>query len=97
MGDTLQAPGCQPSGSGVPLVGVVYDPKVSAFLRYIGQELFMDLGDITAESLAAMLDRAVEQAAAQSGAVARLRDMERGNVETARRLLEAGDGCIRAE
>lgn len=85
------------AGQGVPLVGVVYDPKVSAFLRYIGQELFMDLGDITAESLAAMLDRAVEQAAAQSGAVARLRDMERGNVETARRLLEAGDGCIRAE
>lgn len=25
------------AGQGIPLAGVVYDPKVSAFLRYIGQ------------------------------------------------------------
>ena len=31
------------AGQGVPLVGVVYDPKVSAFLSYMGQELYEDL------------------------------------------------------
>ena len=28
------------AGQGIPLAGVVYDPKVSSFLRYIGQENF---------------------------------------------------------
>ncbi len=79
------------AGQGIPLVGVVYDPKVSAFLRYIGQDLFADLEDLTEEGLCAMVDRAVARAAhpeEQAQAVSRLRDLERKNVETARRLLE---------
>ncbi len=78
------------AGQGIPLAGVVYDPKVSAFLRYIGQELFTDLNALTAENLRAMVDRAAAQAAnpeAQAAAVARLQEMEHGNVSTARRLL----------
>ena len=78
------------AGQGIPLAGVVYDPKVSAFLRYIGQELFTDLSTLTAEDLRDMVDRAVAQAArpeAQAAAVARLREMEHGNVSAARRLL----------
>ena len=35
-------------------MGVVYDPKVSSFLRYIGQNLFVDLEDLTLEQLTAM-------------------------------------------
>lgn len=79
------------AGQGIPLAGVVYDPKVSAFLRYIGQELFTDLQALTAEDLQRMIDGAVAKGAtpqAQAEAVKRLRDMERKNVETARRLLE---------
>ena len=79
------------AGQGIPLAGVVYDPKVSAFLRYIGQETFTDLDALTAEKLNAMIDRAAAQAAhpeAQAAAVARLQEMEHGNVSTARRLLE---------
>ena len=44
------------AGQGIPLAGVVYDPKVSAFLRYIGQENFLDLDALTADALKAMID-----------------------------------------
>ena len=78
------------AGQGIPLVGVVYDPKVSSFLRYIGQDLFADLTELTAPKLCAMIDRAVEQAAQperQAAAVARLQEMEHGNVQIAKELL----------
>ncbi len=79
------------AGRGIPLAGVVYDPKVSAFLRYIGQENFTDLDALTEENLKAMIDRAAAQAgdkAAQAEAVRKLQALERGNVDIARRLLE---------
>lgn len=78
------------AGQGIPLVGVVYDPKVSSFLRYIGQELFVDLEELTEASLTAMIDRAVERSAdpaSQAAAVGQLREMEQRNVEVARGLL----------
>ncbi|WP_295580392.1 polysaccharide pyruvyl transferase CsaB [uncultured Oscillibacter sp.] len=78
------------AGQGIPLAGVVYDPKVSAFLRYIGQECFTDLEALTEENLREMIDRCIEQSArpeAQAAAVKRLREMEQKNVDVARRLL----------
>ena len=75
------------AGQGVPLVGVVYDPKVSAFLRYIGQELFTNLDTLDQGTLRALIDAAVEQARhpeAQAAAVEHLRT----NAATARALLE---------
>ena len=79
------------AGQGIPLAGVVYDPKVSAFLRYIGQEQFVDLAELTGQNLCAMIDRCVAQAAhpeAQAAAVRNLQAMEQKNVEVARRLLK---------
>jgi len=79
------------AGQGVPLAGVVYDPKVSSFLRYIGQDQFMDLEALNADSLKTMIDRCVERRARpeeQEAAVQRLKELERGNVETLRRLLD---------
>ena len=79
------------AGQGIPLVGVVYDPKVSSFLRYIGQELFVDLDALTEEGLKELIDQAAVQAGrpeAQAEAVRRLQDMERRNVDVARRLME---------
>lgn len=78
------------AGQGIPLAGVVYDPKVSAFLRYTGQENFTDLKDLTLERLQAMIDLAVSQAGhpeAQEAAVQRLQAMEEGNAAVARQLL----------
>ena len=78
------------AGQGIPLAGVVYDPKVSAFLRYIGQEQFVDLQALTEENLREMIDCCVAQAGrpeAQAAAVERLQEMERKNVDVARELL----------
>ena len=78
------------AGQGIPLAGVVYDPKVSAFLKYIGQDLFVDLSALTEERLRAMVDQAVSQSRspeAQAAAVARLQEMEQRNVSIARELL----------
>ena len=78
------------AGMGIPLAGVVYDPKVSAFLRYIGQDLFVDLSAVTEEKLREMIDTAVartRKSEEQTAAVERLRAIENGNVAVARRLL----------
>ena len=74
------------AGQGIPLVGVVYDPKVSAFLRYIGQERFCDLEALTEENLREMIDRCVAQPVSPD-AVKRLQEMEQQNVDVARRLI----------
>ena len=78
------------AGQGIPLAGVVYDPKVSAFLKYIGQDLFVDLSALTEERLKEMIDRAVDQnrnPESQAAAVSRLQEMEQRNVAVARELL----------
>ena len=78
------------ASQGVPLVGVVYDPKVSSFLKYMGQELFVDLGSVTAQSLCGMIDQAVRQSGtpqSREEAVARLQETEQRNVTVARELL----------
>ena len=49
------------AGQGIPLVGAVYDPKVSAFLRYIGQEEFADLENLPGKKLIAMVGRAASR------------------------------------
>ena len=79
------------AGQGVPLVGVVYDQKISSFLSYIGQDLYTGLEDVTAEALCRYIDAACGRIGDQeflSGGVDRLRRVEERNSETARRLLE---------
>ena len=75
----------------VPLVGVVYDQKISSFLSYIGQDLYTDLDAVTVEALRAHIDAAcgrIGDEAFLSGGVNRLRQVEQRNSETARALLE---------
>ncbi|WP_291257998.1 polysaccharide pyruvyl transferase CsaB [Flavonifractor sp.] len=79
------------AGQGVPLVGVVYDQKISSFLSYIGQDLYTDLSAVTKEALCAHIDAAcarIGDEAFLSGGVERLRQVEERNSETARALLE---------
>ncbi|MFR1050367.1 MAG: polysaccharide pyruvyl transferase CsaB [Lachnospirales bacterium] len=86
------------AGQGVPLVGVVYDPKISSFLSYIGQDLYTDLDHLTLEGLKTHLDAAVGRIGDEaflSGGVERLRNVERRNRDTAGRLLGLeGGGAI---
>ena len=80
------------AGQGIPLVGVVYDPKVSAFLSYMDQHLYEDLSMITGESLCRKLDAAMAlhgDTAALESAVARLRSMGRNNTDALRELLDS--------
>ncbi len=83
------------AGQGIPLVGVVYDQKISSFLRYIGQDLFTDLSRLTEEGLKAHIDAACARIGDQdflAEGMERLRQVERLNSETAARLLGcAGD------
>ena len=79
------------ASQGVPLVGVVYDQKISSFLSYIGQDLYTDLEDVTADRLCRYIDAACGRIGDReflSGGVDRLRRVEERNSETARRLLE---------
>ncbi len=79
------------AGQGVPLVGVVYDQKVSSFLSYIGQDLYTPLGEVTADALRSHVDAACARMGDKSflaEAVTRLKDIEENNSKTAAKLLE---------
>ena len=78
------------AGQGVPLVGVVYDQKISSFLSYIGQNLYCNLAEATLETLCAHLDAAcarIGDTEFLSGSVERLRAVEDVNSKTAQSLL----------
>ncbi len=73
----------------VPVVGVVYDQKVSSFLSYIGQNLYCGLNDATIEILSDHLDsayRRIEDSEFLHSGVARLLDVEAMNSLTAKEL-----------
>ena len=44
------------SSVGVPVIGIVYDPKVNGFLDYMGEEKYINTEDITKENLSEYLD-----------------------------------------
>lgn len=78
------------AGQGVPLVGVVYDPKISSFLSYIGQDLYSELETVTTERLCAHVDAAyarIGDSVFLSEGVDRLRQVEQRNSEAAAELL----------
>lgn len=78
------------AGQGVPLVGVVYDQKVSSFLSYIGQDLYCDLDAATEKTLFALADAAAARIGDReflTESVTRLREVENTNSQTAQALL----------
>lgn len=78
------------AGQGVPLIGVSYDNKAKAFLSYLGQDLCCSLKDVTPERLRGLLDECMSRGDNPVGrlaAVARLRDMEKGNMQVLREML----------
>ena len=73
------------AGQGVPMVGIVYDPKVSAFLKYIGQDLYLELEALDGERLCALIDQAARQRR-DASAVHALLEKESINQAIARQL-----------
>ncbi len=79
------------AGHGVPLVGAVYDPKVSSFLDAAGQDLYTPLDQLTIAGLKAQLDAAAARRsdrALLSEKAHRLLELERNNLSYAKQLLE---------
>jgi polysaccharide pyruvyl transferase WcaK-like protein len=76
---------------GVPLVGAVYDPKVSSFLDSVGQDLYLPLEELEQEPLLRMLDRAAARIGDRTRLEAdarRLMGLERKNLLWAKKLLD---------
>lgn len=81
------------AGQGVPLIGVSYDPKVSAFLDYIEQDNYLQFEDLKEERMTRMIDRAVSLAGSQQELRRRtelLNQKEDNNRRAAAKLLERG-------
>ena len=80
------------AGHGVPLIGAVYDPKVSSFLDCVGQTLYTPLEDLTFEVLRPQLDAAVAlryDRPRLEESVHTLRLLEQQNSLQAQKLLSA--------
>ena len=79
------------AGQGVPLAGVSYDPKVTAFLDYIEQDNYQELENLSVENASSLIDCAI-QLGREGGELQRrtelLNEKERINREAAGRLLE---------
>ena len=78
------------SAQGAPLVGVSYDPKVTAFLDYIGQELHTEFDSLSEGRLEPLIDEAVKLGAQREKLREKaeaLRAVEGRNIEAARKLL----------
>lgn len=75
------------SGQGVPVVGVSYDPKVSGFLDYLGQENYVIANEVTESVLCDLIDSALSCEAAEGEIMERLRRLARQNGELAWQLF----------
>jgi len=72
----------------VPVAGISYDPKVHAFLDYIGQDNCEGFESVTEERLREMIDAAATAEPEQiRKATERIKAIESRNIETARKLL----------
>ena len=77
--------------SGIPMVGVSYDPKINSFLNYLGYGECLDLEQVTSEKLSAAVGRAVAQIPQKEELrkhAERLMGLEGENIAAVRRLLK---------
>ncbi len=79
------------AGQGVPVVGVVYDPKVSGFLDDLGQHCYLPLEEVTEQALCAQIDSALGGATAAEENIRQLRLLAAENETLAARLLATQD------
>ncbi|MBQ7793178.1 MAG: polysaccharide pyruvyl transferase CsaB [Clostridia bacterium] len=79
----------------VPLVGIVYDPKVSGFLDYIGISNYCGADTVTKETLISAIDRAMAENAAEREKLkakrAEFGEKAKRNAELAINLLCGGE------
>ena len=74
------------SSVGAPLVALSYDPKVTGFMRYIGQKHCVEFDTMTREALLAQIGEVLSEP--ESYDVSHLRALAEENEQIARKLLE---------
>ncbi|MBQ7255348.1 MAG: polysaccharide pyruvyl transferase CsaB [Oscillospiraceae bacterium] len=74
---------------GTPLTGISYDPKVTAFLDYLGREACPSVESVTAERLLSDIDFALSAADQAAEKAEELRCRSAENQALAKRMLEA--------
>lgn len=74
------------SSVGAPLTAISYDPKVTGFMAYLGQEHCMELRDVTQAALYALAEDTMRQS--QPYSAQRLKALAAENEAVARTLLE---------
>jgi len=75
------------AGQGLPLVGLVYDPKVSGFLDDLGQSRYLSLEETAGDKLLRLIDEALSDPEPIGENVARLRKLAGENETVAADLL----------
>ena len=74
------------AGAGTPMVGISYDPKVSGFLRYLGQPDPPELESVTAEELVRRSESALSDAPQTEEKTGQMRLLAQKNAGLAARL-----------
>lgn len=82
------------ASNALPIIGLVYDPKIAGFMDYIGQKLYTDADGVTFERLKTLIDECetnrTEIVNALEERLYDLRKKAEYNAECAIRLLEGG-------
>ena len=76
------------AGQGVPLVGLVYDPKVSGFLNDLGQKRYLSLSETQGDTFLNLIDEAILDPTSSAENVAHLRNLAGENEIFAAQLLQ---------
>lgn len=75
---------------GVPIIGIVYDPKVSGFMEYARQNLYTDVSMLTREKLYKLIDECMTDGESRKKSLLtereKLRSLSAENVKTAYKL-----------
>jgi len=78
----------------IPLIGIVYDPKINGFLDYMGENKYTMIEDVSYEALCANLDNVKENYDEMCSKlkyhIRTLRSKAKENGELARELLDGG-------
>lgn len=76
------------AGQGIPVAGIVYDPKVQGFLDDLGCDAYCTVAELDAQTVRRLLDSALHEEMAPRSKTDALRARAEQNAALARKLLE---------
>ena len=76
------------AGQGVPLLGIVYDPKVDGFLEYLGRRNYLALQQVSPAALREAIAGTLRSGVPDQASVARLQQLAAENEKYLRKVLQ---------